>query len=233
MEAAISQRGASRSSVAWRDSSDEAVVDRVLSGDVQAFEVLVRRYNQRLYRLARGILADDGEAREAVQESYLKAYLNLERLRGPGAFATWVCVITRNQAFSMLRARQRQREISMDIDAMEPLLDDSRSPDASDPAVAVETARLGQALESAIERLPDAFRVVFVLRMVEGMSVRETARILELNEKTVKTRLFRARRALREHLKRKLRGASTHVYEFAGQRCDLLTAAVMARVLDR
>ncbi|MAT64988.1 MAG: RNA polymerase subunit sigma [Gammaproteobacteria bacterium] len=207
---------------------DDVVVGQVLAGNVQAFEVLIRRYNQRLYRLARGILSDDQDAREAVQESYVKAYLSLDGFRGPGGFATWLYVITRNQAFSMLR--HRQREVPMEMPTMENILDDTSLLDVPDPEEALESERLGKTLQHAIDRLPDAFRIVFVMRMVQGMSVRETAEILDLNEKTVKTRLFRARRMLRERFKGYLQGASAHVYEFAGRRCDALTAAVMARI---
>lgn len=212
-----------------REPSDEAVVERILSGDAQAFEVLMRRYNQRLYRLARGILGDDQDAREAVQEAYVKAYLALDGLRGAGGFATWLCVITRNQAFSMLR--RRQREVPVEMETMEHMLNDAPLVDEPDPAAALESERLGRTLQHAIDRLPDAFRSVFVLRSVEGMSVRETAQVLGLNEKTVKTRQFRARRLLRERFRGYLGGAGTHVYEFAGRRCDALTAAVMARIV--
>jgi len=113
---------------------------------------------------------------------------------------------------------------------MENILDDTSLLDVPDPEEALESERLGKTLQHAIDRLPDAFRIVFVMRMVQGMSVRETAEILDLNEKTVKTRLFRARRMLRERFKGYLQGASAHVYEFAGRRCDALTAAVMARI---
>ena len=208
--------------------TDEDVVHRVLSGDIQAFETLIRRYNQRLYRFARGIVADDQDAREVVQEAYVRAYTNLASFKGPDGFATWLHVIARNQAFSMLR--QRHREMPTEMDTMEQILEDAALLDAPDPQSALETERLGRTLEAAIDKLPEAFRVVFVLRAVEGVSVRETAQILGLNEKTVKTRLFRARRMLREGFRGYLKGAGRHVYEFAGLRCDLLTAAVMARV---
>ncbi len=211
-----------------QDLPDEAVVRRIISGNVQAFEILIRRYNQRLYRLARGILSDDQDARDAVQESYVKAFLGLDGFRGPDGFATWLYVITRNQAFSMLR--QRQREMPMEMQTMEHMMDEASLLDTPDPAAALEIERLGITLQTAIDRLPDAFRIVFVLRIVEGMSVSDTAQILGLNEKTVKTRLFRARRMLRKRFKGYLQGASAHVYEFAGRRCDVLTAAVMARV---
>lgn len=213
------------------DLPDETIVARVRAGDVQAFEVLIRRYNQRLYRLARAILANDQDAREAVQESYVKAYVGLVGFRGPGGFAAWLQVITRNQALSMLR--QRQRETPTEMQTMERILEDAPLAEAPDPARALESERLGAMLQRAIEGLPDAFRIVFVLRIVEGMSVRETAQVLDLKEKTVKTRLFRARRILKERFGGYLRGASSQVgevYEFAGSRCDILTAQVMQRI---
>lgn len=209
-------------------SDDECVVRRVLAGDVEAFEIIVRRYNQRLYRFARGYVPDDQDAREIVQECYVRAYLNLASFRGPGGFSTWLHVIARNEALGLLR-RQR-REIPTEPESMNHRFDEVATLHAPDPAVALETERMGKALESALDRLPEAFRAVFVLRAIEGMSARETALILDVNEKTVKTRLFRARRLLRERFRRHLQDAGDAVYEFAGARCDALTAAVMARV---
>ncbi len=209
-------------------ADDIGIVQRVLGGDVQAFAILVRRYNQRLFRLARGIVGDDQEAMDVLQESYVRAFASLGSFNGPDGFPTWLYVIVRNEALSQLR--RRRRETPTEADTMESIIEDAADPDDAAPDRALHAERLAGVLESAIDRLPPPFRVVFVLRSIEGMSVRETAEILELNEKTVKTRLFRAKRLLRQHLERKFFAAGDRVYEFAGARCDHLTATVMARV---
>lgn len=210
------------------DADDLGVVQRVLGGDVQAFEILVRRYNQRLFRLARGIVGDDQEAMDVLQESYVRAFASLDSFNGPAGFPTWLYVIVRNEAFSQLR--RRRREAPTEAETMESIVEDAADPDDAAPERALDAERLAGVLESTIDRLPPPFRVVFVLRAIEGMSVRETAEILELTETTVKTRLFRAKRLLRQRLQRKFLAAGDHVYEFAGSRCDRLSATVMAKV---
>lgn len=206
---------------------DACVVGQVLAGDIQAFEVLIRRYNQRLFRLARSIVGDDQRAFDVVQEAYVSAFTHLATFRGPDGFATWLHVIVRNQAFAMLR--EQKREASYETAVVEGM-EHEVTELAPDPEEALSSARLGAMLQAAVDRLPPAFRVVFVLRAVEGLSVRETAEILDLNEKTVKTRYFRAKRLLRERCRRQLQSAGSHVYEFAGARCDALTARVMGRI---
>ena len=209
---------------------DAAVVRRVLDGDIQAFAIVVRRYNQRLYRLARAIVADDQEALDVVQEAYVRAFTNLSVLKNPEGFATWLFVIVRNESFSTLR--RRNREAPTEAEAMDRLIDDADRSGNESPDGALEARRLRRVLEQAIDRLPRDFRVVFVLRSIESMSVRETAETLDLNEKTVKTRHFRAKRLLKEHFRHQLAASGADVYEFAGARCDQLTAAVMGRLLE-
>lgn len=210
------------------DTDDLGVVQRVLGGDVQAFAILVRRYNQRLFRLARGIVGDDQEAMDVLQESYVRAFASLGSFNGPDGFPTWLYVIVRNEAFSQLR--KRRREAPTEAETMESIIEGAADSDDAAPERALQTERLAGVLESAIDRLPPPFRIVFVLRTIEGMTVRETADVLDLNERTVKTRLFRAKRLLRQRLERKFSEAGDRVYEFAGARCDRLTATVMARI---
>lgn len=208
--------------------TDEDLVRAVLAGELRAFELLLRRYNQRLYRFARGLVGNDPDAREVVQEAYVRAYMNLAAFRGPDGFASWLYTITRNQALAVLR--RRTREMPTDAEAMEHLLDETAACTESNPQALLERARLTQMLEAAVDGLPAPFRVVFVLRVVEGLSVRETAQVLDLNEKTVKTRLFRARRMLRARFDGYLSATAGQLYEFAGSRCDRLTADVMERI---
>src|SRR5690606_12965582 len=140
---------------------DGSVVARVLAGEVQAFEVLIRRYNQRLYRLARSIVGDDQRALDVVQEAYVSAFTYLATFRGPDGFATWRHVIVRNQAYGMLR--EQRREASYETAVMEGMQHED-SDLAPGPEQALSSARLGAMLEAAIDRLPPPFRVVFVLR---------------------------------------------------------------------
>lgn len=221
--------GPARTSADIEQLDDLQIVRAVLAGNDALFEVLIRRYNQRLYRLARGILGDDHEARDVLQEAYVRAYLKLHSFRGPDGFGAWLHVITRNQALAVLRTLQR--EVPTEGKAMENTSQDDAIGAAANPQKLLENRRLGAALETAIDRLPDRFRAVFVLRAVEGMSVRETAALLELKEQTVKTRFFRARRMLRSRLKHLGNEDALPVYEFAGARCDALTAATMRRIL--
>jgi RNA polymerase sigma-70 factor, ECF subfamily len=227
----VDSRGADPTAPVEKPTPDDdlTIVARVIAGEVQAFTVLVRRYNQRLFRLARGIVGDEHEALDVLQEAYVRAFSSLGSFRGPDGFAAWLHVIVRNEAFSQLR--KRTREQPTEVDAMETIINAGATTDAGTPEHDLHNQRLAGALESAIDQLPAPFRVVFVLRAVEGLSVHETAELLELNEKTVKTRLFRAKRLLRTRLERRFSAAGTQVYEFAGSRCDRLTAAVMERVL--
>lgn len=207
--------------------SDEAVVNRILGGDTALFELLIRRHNQGLYRLARSIVKDDHEARDVLQEAYIRAFTRLDSFRGPEGFRTWLYVITRNQALLSIRGN---REQTSEPGSIERIINNTSGDVMRNPEVTLEQERLGKVLESAIERLPEGFRAVFVLRVIQGMSIRDTSEVLHLKEETVKTRLFRARRLLRKEFTSYVPGTRDYVYEFAGRRCDELAAAVLARI---
>jgi RNA polymerase sigma-70 factor, ECF subfamily len=203
--------------------SDEEVIARVRAGDVNAFEGIMRRYNQRLYRAARSILRDEREAEDVVQETYVRAYAQLHQFEGRAAFSTWLTRIAVHEAIT--RARQRGRfdllgDTDPDEDRMRSLWPASSVED--------ETAshELAAALEASIDALPDAFRTVFVLREIEELSTSETAALLDLREETVKTRLHRARALLRKALDAGIRDA----YTFGNARCDRIVTAVLVRI---
>jgi RNA polymerase sigma-70 factor, ECF subfamily len=195
----------------------------VRAGDVEGFECIMRRYNQRLYRTARSILRDEREAEDVVQETYVRAYAQLHQFAGRAAFSTWLTRIAVHEALG--RARQRGRF---------PLLGDTDPDEVRMPSlwpasrVEEETAsrELAAVLEASIDELPDAFRTVFVLREVEELSTAETAALLDLREVTVKTRLHRARALLRKGLEAGLRDA----YPFGNARCDCIVSAVLERI---
>jgi RNA polymerase sigma-70 factor (ECF subfamily) len=202
--------------------SDEQVVERIRAGEPALFEIIMRRYNQRLYRTARAITGDDGEAEDVVQDAYVRAYANLAQFAGRASFATWLTRITAHEAIARLRRRGR----FVDVEDPVPTL----SSELPDPEEHASDRELARALEAAIEALPDVYRSVFVLREVEELSTAETAACLEITEQTAKTRLHRARTLLRNHLVARARAALPAAFQFAGARCDAIVAGVLARI---
>jgi RNA polymerase sigma-70 factor (ECF subfamily) len=211
--------------------SDDDVVLRVVAGDRALYELLMRRYNQRLYRAVRAILRDDSEAEDVLQDAYLAAYRGLAEFRGSARVSTWLVRIAVNKALD--RRRRRVPVLAFDADREARTMDGevasaSRSDDPERQSARREIAGL---LEDAIDTLPDAFRTVYVLREIDGMSVEETAESLGLEANTVKTRLHRARALLRGRLVRDFDAAALEAFPFGAGRCDRLTDAVL-RQLD-
>ena len=197
-------------------------MQRVRAGERELYEVLMRRYNQRVYRVARAIVRDDREAEDVVQDAYVRAYTNLDAFAGRATFATWLTKIAVHEALA--RAKRRGRFVDIE-DAMPKLASDTRDPEqhASD-------RELGAALEAAVDALPEAFRTVFMLRDVEGLSTTETADCLGIAEETAKTRLHRARRLLRAQLIARAGELIPGTFAFGQSRCDRIVAAVLARI---
>lgn len=208
---------------------DRSIVDRIAAGDRRAFEVLMRRYNRRLYRLARAILRDADEAEDALQDAYLGAFCSIGTFRGEAAIATWLSRLVINECLARTRrAERRQNVIPMarthtDADLESAVADDSVAPDR-----AADREQLRAILERRMDDLPESFRLVLILRSVEELSVQETAQCLNLPEETVRSRHFRARSLLRESLARELDLAERDVFEFGGDRCDRMIARVLA-----
>lgn len=213
--------------------SDDELVARIRDGGPESFELLMRRYNRRLFRIARGILKDDDEAEDAVQEAYVRAWSSLGQLRDQGNLAPWLYRIASNEALMRRRRLQRDRarlagvagEAVAGADPMAGL----RSPEAG-PAAKLHAAQLRHLLERAVDSLPDGCRDAFILREVEQMSVAETASCLGIEEGAVKTRVHRARRLLQRNLTDELAAAMKGVFEFDGARCDRLVTRVMMRI---
>jgi RNA polymerase sigma-70 factor (ECF subfamily) len=204
--------------------SDEEVVRRVCAGEAPLFEVLMRRHNQRVYRAARAILRDDGEAEDAVQQAWLSAYRHLSEFEGRSTFSTWLTRIAVNAALSRTRARA-SFALPSDADAAD---EAEPSPGPEERVLAREVAHV---LEAAIDELPEIYRSVLVLREVEGLDTAETARCLGLAEGAVKTRLHRARVLLRRILEARAGAALSELFPFGAARCDRVVAVVMAEVL--
>ena len=214
------------------DTPDAVLAARTADGDEAAFEILMRRHNTRLFRVARSILKDDAEAEDALQDAYLHAYRHMRDFRGSSQLGTWLTRIVINQALMSVRKQKRDRVlVSFDdrpgADDRERDMADRTSESPSDATLRGETRRL---LERRIDELPLTFRTVFVMREVEEMTVEETAECLEIPAATVRTRLFRARALLREGLARDLDVATAGVFGFAGDRCDRIVAGVLTRL---
>jgi RNA polymerase sigma-70 factor (ECF subfamily) len=198
--------------------TDEEVVRRVLGGETALFEVIVRRYNQRLFRTARAILRDDAAAEDVMQEAYLRAFTKLDQFAGDAKFSTWLTKIAVYDALSRLRRAKAQQELPETMH------------NSDNPERAAYGRELQSAIEGAIDALPPMYRSVFVLREVEDMSVAETAECLSITPESVKTRLHRARALLRSHLEPATRPAAPAAFSYLGARCDRLTRAVMERI---
>jgi RNA polymerase sigma-70 factor (ECF subfamily) len=211
----------------WTTLSDEQVVERVLEGHTALFEVLMRRHNERIYRAARAILRDDREAEDVMQQAYVNAYAHLRQFDRRAAFATWLTRIAVHEAISRIRRRRRYEPLDPETEGMPDIFPGQQ---AADPEREAFGRELGALLEAAVDGLPDGAREVFVLRQVEGLSTAETACSLGISEDTVKTRLSRARAALRRDLFERAGLAAHNAFTFGRSRCDRVVAAVMARI---
>jgi RNA polymerase sigma-70 factor (ECF subfamily) len=219
--------------IAWSGLPDADLVALARQGQREAFRHLMQRFNQRLFRVARAVVRNDAEAEDVVQEAYTHAFAGLSTFRGEASLSTWLTRIVLNEANGRLRQRRPQVDIAM-LEA-EPQEDPrvvafpSRF-GSEDPAAAAARAQIRGLLEHAIDELPEAFRIVFIMREVEGCSVEETATTLDIRPETVKTRLHRARRLLRSALQDSLAATLGEAFPFLGPRCARMTEAVLARV---
>jgi RNA polymerase sigma-70 factor (ECF subfamily) len=218
------------------DADDASLVAGVCAGDPAAFELLMRRYNRRLYRVARAMLRNAADAEDALQDAYLSAFQAIGGFRGEASLATWLSRLVVNRCLARLR-RQARRD---NIVPMVALADAGEQEGAAMPGNELETperalwrAQLRTVLEGKLDALPQAFRTVFVLRCVEELSVQETAQVLDIPEATVRSRHFRARGLLREALAQEIDLAQGEVFSFDGARCDRIVARVLALAARR
>ena len=213
-------------------SDDAELVRRALARDDTAFRIIMERHNRRLYRIARGILRNDTEAEDVVQEAYVSAFTHLDGFRGDSSLATWLARITMNEALGRLR---RER-LAVDLDTFEAqrteaqIIQFPQTVTSDDPERTMAQREILQLVERATDNLPEIFRIVFITRVIEGMSVEETADLLGLRPETVKTRLHRARRLVREQLDKQIGPVLMEAFPFAGRRCERMTNAVMQRL---
>jgi len=211
---------------------DNALATRVQGGDREAFRHIMKRCNQRLFRAARAVVNSDAEAEDIVQEAYVDAYQKIGGFRGESALLTWLTRIVLNEAYGRLRQRHSNVDIEhIDTAQLDPgnVIAFPASPANADPVATLAREQIRRLLEKAIDALPEPFRLVYILREIEECSVEDTALALDLKPETVKTRLFRARKQLREALHDQLASSLGDAFPFLGARCDRITEAVMQR----
>ena len=210
--------------------ADAELLAGMRAGNSAAFAALMRRNNQRLYRLARGFLRDDLEAEEAVHDGYVSAFTHLDGFRGGSSLATWLARIVSNEALARLRRRRPTvdiGEMSETLSATDGFLTTQADPT---PEQAIARREIRSAIEKAVDELPPYFRSVFMLRAIEQMSVEETASCLGIPGDTVKTRFHRANKLLRQALTIQFGAIFDDMYLFLGARCDRLVATVLERI---
>jgi RNA polymerase sigma-70 factor (ECF subfamily) len=211
----------------WDALKDEDIVAGVLDGHTALFEILMRRHNERVYRAIRAILRDDSEAEDVMQQAYVNAYAHLRQFNRRAQFSTWLTRIAINEALARVRRQRNYQCVDDDSMDMESSMSDAALPDPERQAAAGE---LRAALESAIDRLADGAREVFMLRDVEGMSTAEVAAALDVSDDVVKTRLSRARAAIRRDLMAQTGSSAPDVFRFYRPRCDRVVAGVLSRI---
>ena len=213
-------------------SSDAELVSLAAAGNDLAFAQIMRRYNRLLFRTARSILKSDDDARDALQEAYLRAWRALATFRADARLSTWLVRIVVNEALGRLRRKGAQvmpLNPAIDTEGETPEMQMQANPD-DQPEPLVMRAQVRQQIEARIDTLPESFRTVFMLRGVEEMSVEEVAVTLDIPEATVRSRFFRARGILREGLSRDIDMALGDAFSFAGKRCDSIVEGVLAKI---
>ena len=211
-------------------STDEEVVARVRAGDVALFEVLMRRHNQRVYRVARAILGNDTEAEDVMQEAYVRAYLHLDQFESRAKFSTWLARIAVHEALARVRKSARLESLESDVDSETDMSPEPIS-NTHSPEEQLFRKQMQVLLEAAIDALPRTYRSVFVMREIEEMSTAETAEALGVTEEVIKTRLHRARTMLQSDLYSRVGSSTPDAFQFHLSRCDCVVNAVMGRIL--
>ena len=212
--------------------SEAELVSMARQGGENAVRALIKRNNRRLFRVARAVVRNDAEAEDIVQETYVRAFTRLDTFRGDARFSSWLTRIALNEAFGRVRSRARTADLAeLETAASEGrivMFPISPTPPGADSEYG--RAQVRAFLEKAVDQLPDAFRIVFVLRDIEGLSTQETASELSLKPETVKTRLHRARHMMREAIEKQLAATFGELFPFDGARCDRMADRVVARL---
>lgn len=211
--------------------TDFELVERVRGGELALYELIMRRYNQRLFRIARSILKNDGEAEDMVQVAWIRAYRHLDEFQGPQGFGSWLCRIAANLA--LMRARRSdwaRPHLPAEVLGHPGEITSMHRRNNTSPEDAAWNSQLRGFMEDAIDGLPDLYRSCFVMREVEQMSINETAEALDIKPAAVKSRVFRARRLLQARLNRQTGQVVSEVFGFAGERCDRIVKGVFRQI---
>ena len=215
-----------------RPTGDTEYVRRALARDTGAFRAIMQTHNRCLYRISRSILRNNADAEDAVQQAYVSAFTNLASYRGEGSLKGWLSRIVINESLG----RVRQRHPTVDLTELEQqqseaqIIQFPQSTPNDDPERTMAQRQIIHLVEQATDNLPEAFRLVFVTRVIEGMSIEETAELLGIKPETVKTRLHRARQLVRDQLEKEIGPVMTDAFPFAGRRCERMTDTVMKRL---
>jgi RNA polymerase sigma-70 factor, ECF subfamily len=208
--------------------TDEEVVERVLNGETALYEIILRRYNQRLYRVARAIVRNDAEAEDVMQDAYVRAYQNLRQFEGRSPFSAWLTKIAVHEALARLRQRRKFDQLDSGSEEGDFVVEPATQ--APDPETATSAAEITRLLEQTLLTLPEQYRAVLMLRDIEEMSTADTAAVLDLTEENVKVRLHRGRAMLRRELVERMGASTKGVFAFMGERCDRVVRNVLAAI---
>ena len=210
---------------------DAELVRHALNRDAEAFRIIMQRHNQRLYRIARSVLRNSVEAEDAVQEAYVAAFSHLASYRGESPLAAWLSRIVMNEALGRLRRKPGPADFApLEAVREAEIIPFPSSAPQDDPERTMAQRQILQLVETATDALPQVYRVVFMIRVIEGMSVEETAHLLGIKPETVKTRLHRARQLIRDKLNKQIGPVLMDAFPFAGRRCERLTTGVLKRL---
>lgn len=217
-------------------ATDEELVALAREGSEKAVRLLVRRCNQQLFRVARGVMRDDAEAEDVVQEVYVRGFTSLGRFRGEASFSTWLTRIALNEAYGRLRRKRAMVELcELEADrgaGRGQVIMFPTAPASANPESEAGREQVRQVLERAVDEIPEPFRMVFILRDIQGHSIDETAELLSIKAETVKTRLFRARRLMRAEIEKALSPHFSEVFPFDGERCAHMADRVVERLVS-
>ncbi|AOF90496.1 RNA polymerase sigma factor [Sinorhizobium sp. RAC02] len=206
------------------------LIRRAVAGDVEAIRQIIAIHNQRLYRLVRAVVRSNADAEDVLQDAYLRAFASLGTFKGGSSLSTWLSRIALNAALMRLRAQKRLKRSAVTLPTDAQIIPFPLVSPTADPERVMAQRQLLHLVEEATDALPDTFRLVFVARIIEGLSVEETAMLLDLPPATVKTRLHRARKLIRTRLEEQIGPVLIDAFPFAGARCSRLTDAVIARL---
>jgi RNA polymerase sigma-70 factor (ECF subfamily) len=207
--------------------SDSELIEQVKIKGFIAYGSIVRRYNQRMFRVARSIVTDDAAAMDIVQDSHIKAFVALKSFQGKSSFFAWLASITRNEALMFLRKHKKEVAMGEDEQSILESMDSDNERIDSQPDNQFQNRQMQNIINQNLDKLSEKFRSVFVLRAVEQFSTKETAKILSINEITVKTRYFRAKRFLRGEIESYLAASNQKIYEFGNKNCDIVLFNVL------